>query len=251
MAAAKTSMAKPKKVNKNETQGNILIFYAVQHVASTVFKTKVSGSKIAFKSPTKAQVQYELMSASGVTNDHKRQIAEQVNQLLSSDTKVSSTKCERSDANKVVDGIDSDSTLYSVQLNGQVMGLSHLAITLTDLATLSDFKMIKCNYKQNKNVLDVFYSFKSTESAASAHGQSKRKAKQDANNRSYFEDTKEDESDERLTFSKEVIDIVLKEMKVDNMDNEKLGLMLSKVHDVMNQFQNISYTKGYKAACLK
>lgn len=63
-----------------------------------------------------------------------------------------------------------------------------------------------------------------------------------------FDDQKEDEMDDRMTFSKEIIEIVLNDLKVDKIEKEKLEQIDGKVHDVMNQFQNISYTKGFKAA---
>lgn len=120
--------------------------------------------------------------------------------------------------------------------------------------------MIKCNYKKNKSLLDMTISFESkTNNQNNAQNNSKKKGK--SNNKKskavkaiktgikYFDDEKVDEKDDRTIFSKEIIEIVLNDVNADKIDKDKLDRLLRKVHDVMNQFQSISYTKGYKA-CL-
>ena len=111
--------------------------------------------------------------------------------------------------------------------------------------SLSNFKMIKCGYKANKNTLQIFYSFVSApKDEQSKHGKGGQSGD---SRRSYFE-RKMDEKDDRMTFSKEIIEVVLNELDMKQVDEENLSKVLGKVHDVLNQFQNICYTKGYKAA---
>ena len=122
--------------------------------------------------------------------------------------------------------------------------------------------MIKCNYKENKSLLDITISFESKQNNKNKEEQkNKSKNKKKNNNQKskpvnsrrtaikYFDDQKVDEKDDRTIFSKEIIELVLNDVNVDNIDKDKLERLLGKVHDVMNQFQSISYTKGYKA-CL-
>ena len=115
--------------------------------------------------------------------------------------------------------------------------------------------MTKCNYKANKGILDITLSFESNKENKN-NAQKKKKNKEQRSKpkivqktaTKYFDDQKVEEKDERTIFSKEIIELVLNDLNVDKIDKDKLEKLLSKVHDVMNQFQSISYTKGYKAA---
>ena len=117
---------------------------------------------------------------------------------------------------------------------------------------LNNFKMMKCNYKKGKNILDIYYSFTSPNNNAQNNQKSKNKKskgkKVKREPKIYFDDEKLEEKDDRITFSKEIISLLLNDLEIDEIDNDKLDKLLNKVHDVVNQFQNISYTKGYKAA---
>merc|ERR1719361_2578266 len=81
-----------KKSKKSETEGNVLVFYALQHVASSVLKSKVSAIKISFKSAVKAQVQYSYVSENEISKEQQKQIECEVNSMLKSSTKVSCSK---------------------------------------------------------------------------------------------------------------------------------------------------------------
>ena len=135
-----------KKANKKESEGNVLMFYAVQYSASSIFKTKVSPKRIKFLSAFKSQVQYELESGNGVKlvatkdggkaicDDQKKAFLDKVNSLLSIETKVSSSKCNNNDI-IVPNGIGKKSDLYNVQIN-DVSGVSHIPITSNTLGLL-------------------------------------------------------------------------------------------------------------------
>ena len=118
--------------------------------------------------------------------------------------------------------------------------------------------MTKCNYKANKSILDITFSFESKQEKGNNNAQNKKKKKNKSKSSKpkvlkktaikYFDDQKVEEKDDRTTFSKEIIELVLNDLNVDKIDKDTLEKLLSKVHDIMNQFQSISYTKGYKAA---
>merc|ERR1712129_511333 len=142
-----------------------------------------------------------------------------------------------------------DNLNCDVSINGS-SHVSHIPIKMKDLDALSAFKIIKFNYKMKKHLLEIFYSFKANQ----ANNQNN---KMNVGNRSggpkskYFEEQKVDEKDDRIVFSKEIIETMLTDLGIDSIKREKLDDLLENVHDILNRFQTLSYTKGYKAATKK
>ena len=123
-----------KKAKKSETEGNVLIFYALQCAASSVLKSKVTATKISFKSAVKAQVQYACVLEDGITKDQQKQIELEVNNMLKSSTKVSCS--ERSDKDCILpSGIDGDSQLYDITINDN-LAVSHIPVSVDNLGSL-------------------------------------------------------------------------------------------------------------------
>merc|ERR1712013_283688 len=176
-----------------------------------------------------------------------------VNAMLSADTAVEcSPRSVKDTAQKPnVNGIPTDSALFDVRINGQDAGVSHIAVTMQNLGSLSSFKMIKFNAKPKKSSLTVFFSF----AAAKAEQSGKKGGSSALGGGQWFAGRNRsiDEKDNRMVFTKQVIQAVLDELKVSGQIDETLlredqkDRMLSKVHDALNQFQNIAYTQGLKA----
>ena len=127
-----------KKGKKSETEGNILIFYALQYAASSVLTSKVSATKISFKSATKAQVQYSYVCDDPVSKDQQMQIEAAVNKMLSSNTRVTCSKREGNNDCKLPSGIDGESQLYDVAINDDHLCTSHIPILMDNLGILCD-----------------------------------------------------------------------------------------------------------------
>mmetsp|Transcript_32073 Transcript_32073/g.51849 ORF Transcript_32073/g.51849 Transcript_32073/m.51849 type:complete len:251 (-) Transcript_32073:1224-1976(-) len=241
--------SKASKKNKNETQGNILVFYGLQSVASSVLNDcSLAAAKISFKSATKSQVQYQCAPGlSGISDAQKQRIVKDMNELLSSNTSVSCTQFS-GNAEQVPQGIDQNEQLYNIAINQQCLGVSHIPIAANNLGCLSEFKIIKCSYKANKNTLDIFYEFKGKMLDSATLSVEKEKNAALKGNNCYFEESKLDHADDRITFSKEIIEAILNELNIDKIETNTINRMMHKVHDSLNQYQNICYTKGYKAA---
>ena len=114
---------------------------------------------------------------------------------------------------------------------------------------MNNFKVIKCNFKQNKNFLEFFYSFSSNKKNNSKQ---KKNVILSQENKliSFFDDNefKENENNDiRNEFSKEIINSLLNDLNIKEINNDKLDKLFNKVHDILNRFQNISYSRGYHA----
>jgi len=236
-----------KKQNKNQTQGNLLIFYALQAAASSVLQCKVTARAIKFKSPVKAEVQYDC-EAQDVSKEQQQNIADRVNHMLSSNTSVSVSEADSKRDDNVANGIKGSDTLYSIAFDGQQIGFSHITITATHLGMLSGFKMVKANFNVNKKVFKVTYQFTAS-SAASGPDNSQRGKHLTGNATiSYFDDAAKDDRDDRSIYAKELMTLIGTELGVKQIGSEQRDKLFEKVHDVLNQFQNVCYTKGLKAA---
>ena len=96
-----------------------------------------------------------------------------------------------------------------------------------------------------KNLLEIFYSFNTKQASnQNANGKSNQSNRPKSK---YFDEKKVDEKDDRIIFSKEIIETILTDLQFDKIEKEKLDDLLENVHDVLNRFQTLSYTKGYKA----
>ena len=98
--------------------------------------------------------------------------------------------------------------------------------------------------------MEVFYSFKANKANNQQNKPSTANKSGIAKQR-YFGDALVDEKDDRTLFSKEIIELVLSEMNIEKVEKEKLDGLLEDVHDIVNRFQTVAYTKGYKAAIAK
>ena len=123
-----------KKPNKNQTEGNVVIFYVLQKAASSVLNCKVSARGIKFKSPVKAEVQYDC-GVDNVSKEQQQEIAECVNRMLSPNISLSSSVADSSKMDNVPNGIGGGDPLYDIAFDGQPVGLSHLPVSMDNLGT--------------------------------------------------------------------------------------------------------------------
>merc|ERR1712087_413025 len=155
------------------------------------------------------------------------------------------------DVDNVPNGIRTDSALYDVSINGQTAGVSHIDISIQNLGSLSDFKVIKFKFNAKKSSLQIFFSF----AVAKTEESGKKGGESALGGGSWFAGRNRsiDEKDDRMVFTKQVIQAVLDELKASGqiseaqVNEDQKNKMISKVHDAMNQFQNIAYTQGLKA----
>lgn len=143
-----------KKANKNETEGNILTFYALQNAISTVFNTDVSANSIVFKSGVKGQAQYKVKisddkldnKTNKLLDEPKKQLLDTVNNLLSSNTKISCQESNDNDGERP-NGIRKDCQLYTIKMNDNLFGVSHVPITYKNLGIFHrNFFVDNCVY---------------------------------------------------------------------------------------------------------
>merc|ERR1712032_567171 len=216
----------------------------LERAANSVLSCQVSARGIKFKSPVKAEVQYDC-AIDDVSNEQQSAICECVNRMLSVNTTVTSTVSESSAMDKVPSGISGD-PLYNILFDGNRVGLSHIPITMGSLGSLSGFKMLKGSFNANKKVLKVSYQF--DVSSLMANELQKRDQSKNAMSSFYFEDGKDGDLDERAKYAKELITLIGVELGVKRIDPVHRDRLYQKVHDVLNQFQNVAYSKGLKAA---
>ena len=106
--------------------------------------------------------------------------------------------------------------------------------------------MLKGSFNANKKVLKVSYQF--VASPAGNGMQSKGQSQNRYSGCSYFDDMKDDDKDDRSLYSKELMALIGTELGIKRIDPEHRDKLFQKVHDVLNQFQNVCYAKGFKAA---
>merc|ERR1711941_243079 len=141
--------------------------------------------------------------------------------------------------------------LYELAFDGQQVGVSDVAITMTNLGTLSNFKMIKANYNANKKVLKIFYQFAVSSAVDGVRSDDKQQSRNGHLAGSYFEEMEGDDKDDRSIYAKELMTLIGTELGVNSIDPLQRDKLFEKVHDVLNQFQNVCYTKGFKAAIIQ
>merc|ERR1719229_1061488 len=137
-------------------------------------------------------------------------------------------------------------TLYDLAFDGQQVGVSHIPITMNNLGTLSNFKMIKASFNANKKVLKIFYQFTVSSANDRVGSEDKETLRKGHRSGFYFEEMQDDD-DDRSLYAKELMTLIGTELGVSSIGPQQRDELFDKVHDVLNQFQNICYTKGFKA----
>jgi len=182
----------------------------------------------------------------GVSKAQQQEIAESVNHTLSSGTVVSSSRTDSSNVSNIPNGIGGGDSLFDVAFDGKHVGFSHIPISMANLGKLSGFKMIKSSYNTNKKVLKVSYQF--VVSSADDGIQMKGQSQNQQSGALYFDDIKGHDKDHRAVYAKELMTLIGTELGVNSIDPVHRDKLFQKVHDVLNQFQNVCYTKGFNAA---